>query len=118
MAKTVIYKGPAINLGRFGEVQDGQCLVMTDREFEDVSADKRFSEPAAELAAELKAKEAETIRKANVEQAKKDEVARLAFAKRMAEENGTAPPVAPADSAPSEAPAPAPAPNKASRKDK
>jgi hypothetical protein len=43
MPKHIIYKGPAQNIGRFGWVEPGTGLILTDREAESVSKDKRFA---------------------------------------------------------------------------
>lgn len=40
--KQVIFKGEAVNLGRFGLAQPGQTLLLTTKEAEDVEGDPRF----------------------------------------------------------------------------
>lgn len=97
MAKTVIYKGPTINLGRFEQVKDGQMIAMTDKEYEGVVGDNRFADASPEAVEAAKKKELETLAKKNAEQAKIDAAARESFAKKQAEENGTEP-VAPTKS--------------------
>lgn len=87
--KTFIYSGPDVNLGRHGQVSKGDFISVSDAEFEGICGDPRFKEATEEqIKKNADAVLAET-RKATAEQAKKDEVARAAFARAQAEENGT-----------------------------
>lgn len=49
MMRTFEYKGPAGNLGRFGFVNPGDLLVLSDREAEDIANDKQFKPVVADV---------------------------------------------------------------------